>query len=57
MSPNFASGRPNILHEHVCQYGHSPAMLLKSYAKPTKKSDEAAANILGIITAGLADGL
>ena len=57
MSPNFASDRPNILHEHVCQYGHSPAMLLKSYAKPTKKSDEAAANILGIITAGLADGL
>jgi len=27
-------------------------MLLKSYAKRTKKSDEAAANILGIMTAG-----
>jgi hypothetical protein len=27
-------------------------MLLKSYAKRTKKSDEAAANVLGTMTAG-----
>jgi integrase len=40
------------LHVVAARCGHSPAMLLKSYAKRAKKSDEAAANILGIMTAG-----
>ena len=40
------------LHVVAARCGHSPTMLLKSYAKRTKKSDEAAANILGIMTAG-----
>jgi integrase len=40
------------LHVVAARCGHSPAMLLKSYAKRTKKSDDAAANVLGTMTAG-----
>jgi integrase len=40
------------LHVVAARCGHSPAMLLKAYAKRTKKSDEAAANVLGTMTAG-----
>jgi integrase len=40
------------LHIVAARCGHSPAMLLKAYAKRTKKSDEAAANVLGTMTVG-----
>jgi integrase len=33
--------------------GHDPAMLLKAYARRTKKSDTSAANIIGTMTKGL----
>ena len=32
--------------------GHTPAMLLKAYAKRTKKADEGVANVLGTMTTG-----
>jgi integrase len=40
------------LHVVAARCGHSPAMLLKAYAKRTKKSDDAAAAVLGTMTAG-----
>jgi integrase len=40
------------LHTVAARCGHTPGMLLKSYAKRTKKSDETAANVLGTMTAG-----
>jgi integrase len=40
------------VHVVAARCGHTPAMLLKSYAKRTKKSDETAANVLGTMTAG-----
>jgi hypothetical protein len=40
------------LHVVAARCGHSPSMRLKAYAKRTKKSDETAANVLGIMTDG-----
>jgi integrase len=41
------------LHTVAARCGHSPTMLLKVYAKRTKKSDTTAANVIGTLTKGL----
>ena len=33
--------------------GHDPAMLLRNYAKRTKKADAAAADVMGTLSAGV----
>jgi len=41
------------VHVVAARCGHDPAMLLRVYAKRTKKSDAAAASVIGTLTAGV----
>jgi integrase len=45
------SGVP--LHVVAARGGHDPAVLLKSYAKRTKKADQSAAKEVGVIAKGV----
>jgi integrase len=44
-------GQP--VHTVAKRLGHDPAMLLRAYAKRTKKSDTSAANVIGTLTSGV----
>jgi hypothetical protein len=41
------------VHTVAERLGHDPALLLRVYARRTKKSDAAAAHIIGTMTKGL----
>jgi integrase len=41
------------VHVVAARCGHDPALLLRSYAKRTKKADTTAANVIGTMTRGL----
>ena len=45
------SGVP--LHTVAARGGHDPAVLLKSYAKRTKKADQSAAQAVGALSKGV----
>jgi len=41
------------VHVIAARCGHDPAVLLRSYAKRTKKADTTAANVIGTMTKGI----
>jgi integrase len=43
------------VHVVADRCGHDPAVLLRNYAKRTKKADAAAADVIGMLSAGVLD--
>lgn len=44
------------VHVVAARCGHDPAVLLRSYAKRTRKADVSAAGVLGALSAGVLRG-